>query len=217
MRIHKDVAACLIALFLPLIASGEDGRPTNHHGTFFSNRHDVTATIGNTSQISEGSYLVGISGSSGFGFANDRVGFPRCGTCAIPIDILNQPGFGYTKAATFELAGTFAAKGTPGMIFSSSLNSATSPKRTAATFSFQDTILNTTSAITRVSHSTSSAATSDRTANDASSIDNGKRTVSFTNDRGIMSLLAPATEPGTLALLGTGLIAIALVVRRVAG
>jgi len=235
MRILRILV--LVAVCLPVAAHAGDVLFTNDGGTFTSNTGGTTGTIGQTTLSLSGSYLVGISGLSGLGVADQSVSFPGCEpgclgmvtltTGTLTTGVLNETGTFSSSVpiGTFGTGcptgvtgpcGTFTVDGPGGMVFTGQLSSASWFKPSAGTFTLQGTVTNATLTINGVMYSISSAVTIDLTTNGTGEINNGNGTVSFSNDDGSTNFLSPVPEPGTLALLGTGLIAVGIFAKRVA-
>jgi len=224
MMMRKALTACLIALCLPLVAHADDVVLTSGGGTFTSNTVGQ-GTVGQTTLTLSGSYLARISGLSDLGISNQSLTFPGCGACLGSVTLttgtltsgaLNQSGYGYTSLATFGTGGTFAATGPAGMVFQGTFSSATWSKPSADKFALQGTIVNATLTIGGVTYNIGGPVRFDLTTNGSGEITDANGAVSFLSGRGSTNFLAPVPEPGTLALLGTGLIAVGFIVRRVA-
>jgi len=218
MTIRNVLTICLIATCLPIAAHADDVVLTNDGGTFTSNASQTTLAL-------TGSYLVGISGLAGMGLPNQTVSYPGCGSClgsvtfttgTLTSGTLNAPYTGSPAVlATFGAGGTFSVNGPDGMVFTGTFAAGATWSKTApGTFTFQGTVVNATLTIGGVTYQITNAVTIDLTTNGTGEIDDGGGVVSFVNDQGTTNFMAPTPEPGTLTLMGAGLIGIGIAVRR---
>jgi len=222
MYILRIVAMGLIAACLPMAAYADDVVLTNDGGTFTSNTGGTAGTIGQTNLPLTGSYLVGISGLSGLGIANQSLSLP-CDAClgtvtlttgTMTSGVLNQAGSDLASPiATFGAGGSFTVTGA-GFTFAGTFSGDSWSKPQPGMFTFQGTVVNAILTIGGATYQIASAVTLDLTTNGTGEIGTG--TVSLSNDQGTTNFLAPSPEPGALTLLGTGLIGIGILVRRIA-
>lgn len=217
MRDLRLLAAGLIALCIPMAAYADQVTFTNDGGTFNSNTSQTMLSL-------SGSMLVGIEGLSGLGIPNQAVTFP-CSPCLGSVSLttgqmnpggsLNGPINPSVPLATFAQAGSsFTVDGPGGMVFTGTFSSSSWTKVSPGTFQFTGVIMNGTLTIGGVTYDITNAVSIQLTTTGSGEIQNPDGSVSFLNNQGTTNFPSPVPEPGTLTLLGTGLIGIGILVRR---
>jgi len=235
MKLCTVLLLAAVCACIPLAASAQMGTPvvfTNNDGTFVFDRTTQVLTLGqvtfaNNTTLGNASDLTAISGLTGFGIQNQAVAFPNCtpgclGSLSLTTGQLQsgnilqnavfQPGgsisVNYTGLATMggPANGTVSFTGT----FSSS-SWTLNPGGTSWTFS--GTIINGQLMINGQNISIPGAVTVQLTLLGSGATNHpNKNAYSFSDSQGSTNF-SVAPEPGTLALFGSGLIAIGFLTR----
>lgn len=230
MKLIRVLIIAAAMACVPLIASAQTSVVfTNNDGTFAYDLNPADATYNELSlgTIGNGlgspSELTAISGLTDFGIANNAVPFPCGSSCLGTVTLVTgqvmsgsvtsqQPG----HFATFAPGGNFTAHYANGVIFSGSFSSATwtSSGVGTNTWNFFGTIMNGTLTISGNNYTIATAVTVQLTVTGTPPVyHQNKNTYTF-SDSGGTTNFSVAPEPSTLALFGSGLIAVGLVTRR---
>jgi hypothetical protein len=230
MKFIKILVIAAAMACIPLVASAQTSVVfTNNDGTFAYdlNPGDATynelslGTIGNG--LGSSSELTAISGLTDFGIPNSAVAFPCSPNCLGTVTLVTgqvtsgsvtsqQPG----HAAQFAPGGNFTAHYNNGVIFSGSFSSAswTSSGVGTNTWNFFGTIMNGTLTIDGNNYTINTAVTVQLTVTGTPAVFHPNKNTYTFSDSGGTTNFSVAPEPGTLALFGSGLIAVGLVTRR---
>lgn len=232
-RILLFVAVCL---GIPLSVSAQMGTPvifTNDDGTFVFDRSTDVLTLGQvkfgTASLGNASDLTAISGLEGFGIANQALPFPNCtstgclGNLNLSTGALQSGNI--LQSAVFKPGGTISASYTGLTTMGGPANGTVSFTGTfsaaswtlnpgGGAWTFSGTIVNGQLMINGSNISIPGAVTVQLTLEGSGATNHpNKNAYTFSDSQGSTNF-SVTPEPGTLALFGSGLIAVGFLTRR---
>jgi hypothetical protein len=212
MKLMRTLALALLVMFIPLVAFAGSVVFTNNDGTFTS-----TGVTSGTLTLS-GSSMIGIQGLSPY-IPDSSVAPPASlGTLTLTTGSMIAGG-NILTGATFGAGGNFTVTYANGVVFTGSFTSASWTLTAPNTWTFSGTVMNGTLTVPGYSPVTiGTAVTVDLTTVGAPPTASGSG-YSFQDSQGTTNfpapgVLTPVPEPGTLTLLGGGLVGFAILAKR---
>lgn len=197
----RMVVLALLALSLPMAAFATTVDFTNSHGVLTGNAAGLTLT---------GSELIAVSGFGGGGLVTGNLGTVSFSTGALASGTLQHGGTFSGTGSTFDIVSNGGGGMPTGAIFTGSFTGAVSWTMVTLANGTHNYTLTGSISGTWVGGQVLSGATVQLTINTGKGYFNGRTRISS----GDTNVLTGVPEPGTLGLLGTGLVGMAGVLRR---